>query len=101
MLKNILSILIAGFFLLSCATNQEKKDILWYKGQVIEQLELEGDSTYRVQIGIMASSFWLDQQHSSFKSYLSLLQHSLTQRDRLDIGIEKNSHKIITVKVSK
>lgn len=101
MLKNILFILIAVLFFISCVTNKEKEGIVWYNSQVIEQLEAEGDSAYRIQIGIMASAFWLDRQHKNFESYFSLLQHSLTQRDSLDIGIEKNSNKIIAVKTKR
>lgn len=101
MLKNILSLAVSGFFLISCDTHQEKKDLVWYNGQVIEQLEPQGDSVYRIQIGIMASSFWLEQQHQELEDYIFLLRNSLTQRDSLNIGVEKGSNKILIVEKAK
>ncbi len=89
---------IATFSLLfACATKQDN-NIIWYKGQLIEQLEPQGDSVYRVQIGIMASSFWLPTDSKDFKKQLSLLKNSLSHRQPLDIGIEKGSNEIRTIK---
>ncbi len=97
----MLLLVVSGFFLLSCDTRQEKKDLVWYNDQVIEQLEPQGDSVYRIQIGIMASSFWLEEQHKELENYLFLLRNSLTQRDSLNIGVEKGSNKILIVEKAK
>ncbi|ERJ59917.1 hypothetical protein [Sphingobacterium paucimobilis] len=87
---------ITVFF--SCGAKHEEKNIQWYHAQVIEQLEPQGDSVYRVQIGIMASSFWLTTDTKHFSKHLSLLENSLTNRKALDIGVENGSNKIILIK---
>lgn len=88
------------FLLFSCTTKQETKNISWYKNQVIEQLEPQGDSVYRVQIGIMAAAFWLEKNNKEFDKYLPLLQRSLVQRDPINIAVEHNSNKIVEIKTT-
>ncbi|MBL1411033.1 hypothetical protein [Sphingobacterium faecale] len=83
--------------LFSCTAKQEKSNRSRYQNQVIEQLEAQGDSVYRVQIGIMASSFWLPTDTKDFSKHLSLLESSLKKRTPLDIGVENGSNKIIDV----
>lgn len=89
--------LVPILFLFSCASKQESQNVSWYKDQVIEQLEPQGDSTYRVQIGIMASSFWLTKDSKDFTKHFSLLENSLKNRSHLDIGVENGSNKIILI----
>ena len=96
MLMVALIVLIA-----SCAGNKQPSDLSWYQGQVIEQLVEEDSAVYRVQIGIMASSFWLDKKNEDFKKDLSLLQESLQDKKKLDIGVEKETNKIRVVKATR
>ncbi|MFD2919286.1 hypothetical protein ACFS6H_06145 [Terrimonas rubra] len=98
----IKTILIALIVLVtSCAGNKQPSDLSWYQGQVIEQLVEEDSAVYRVQIGIMASSFWLDKENEDFKKDLSLLQESLQDKKKLDIGVEKETNKIRVVKATR
>lgn len=79
-------------------TMQKGDSVYWYKSQVIEQIIKETDSVYVVQIGMMAQSFRLQPQYNThFDENLSLLQQSLAQRTKLDIGIENHTNNIITV----
>lgn len=96
MLMVALIVLIA-----SCAGNKQPSNLSWYQGQVIEQLVEEDSAVYRVQIGIMASSFWLDKENEDFKKDLSLLQESLQDKKKLDIGVEKETNKIRVVKATR
>jgi hypothetical protein len=82
----------------SCSGNKRPADLSWYDGQVIEQLVDEDSAAYRVQIGIMATSFWLDKKQEDVKKDLSLLQESLNHKKKLDIGVEKGTNKIKEVK---
>ncbi|RQO30979.1 hypothetical protein DBR32_09740 [Taibaiella sp. KBW10] len=74
------------------------ENVFWHKNQVIEQVIKETDSLYIVQIGIMAQSFQLEQQHNAhFNEDLKLLKKSLSERIKVNIGIENGSNKIISV----
>ncbi len=99
-LKHILStsaLLIVGLLLFSCSIKKNDENLIWYENQIIEQVVHEQDSVYRIQIGMMASSFWLDNKEGDRNDQLSLLQKSLKLRNKLTIGVEKGSSKIIRV----
>lgn len=85
----------------SCSGNKQSADLSWYEGQVIEQLVDQDSAVYRVQIGIMAASFWLDKGQDDFAKELSLLRESLQHKKKLDIGVEKGTSKIMIVKAAK
>lgn len=91
------TLLIFGLLLFSCSVKKNDENLIWYDNQVIEQAVPEQDSVYRIQIGMMASSFWLDNKGDERKDQLSLLQESLKQRNPLTIGVEKGTNKIIRV----
>jgi len=91
------TLLIFGLLLFSCSVKKNDENLIWYENQVIEQPVPEQDSVYRIQIGMMASSFWLDNKGDERKDQLSLLQESLKQRNLLTIGVEKGTNKIIRV----
>ena len=84
----------------SCSGNKQPADLSWYEGQVIEQLVDEDSAVYRVQIGIMAYSFWLGKEQEDVEKKLALLQESLQHKKKLDIGVEKGSSKIMIVKAA-
>ncbi|WP_343555019.1 hypothetical protein [Sphingobacterium sp.] len=86
-----------GLLLFSCISKKENTDLVWYQHQVIEQVVRENDSTYRVQIGIMAASFWLDNLDGQLSSELTLLQQSLTQRNKVNVAVQQGTNKIIRV----
>lgn len=86
-----------GFLLFSCSS-KTAEDIQWYKGEVIEQILEETDSTYNVQIGIMAHAFHLDNRDKNFKEQMELLKESMSDRKKLDIGVEKGSSRIVIVR---
>ncbi|MDR3007981.1 MAG: hypothetical protein LBV59_08625 [Sphingobacterium sp.] len=90
-------LLFLGLLLFSCISKKENKDLTWYQHQVIEQVVRENDSTYRVQIGIMAASFWLDNLDGQLSSELNLLQQSLTQRNKVNVAVQQGTNKIIRV----
>ena len=71
--------------------------IQWYKNQIIEQVLPETDSTYIVQIGIMAQAFKLNKNDANFEKNLKLLQESLTERKPKTIGVEQGTTKIVRV----
>jgi len=83
--------------LFSCLSQKEKKDLTWYQNQVIEQIVRENDSTYRVQIGIMAASFWVDNQDGQLANKLTFLQQSFTQRNKVNVAVQQGTNKIIRV----
>ncbi|MEI2274571.1 hypothetical protein OHD16_20655 [Sphingobacterium sp. ML3W] len=91
------TLLIFSLILFSCSVKKNDENLIWYENQVIEQAVPEQDSVYRIQIGMMASSFWLDNKGDERKDQLSLLQESLKQRNLLTIGVEKGTNKIIRV----
>ncbi|AFD06572.1 hypothetical protein [Solitalea canadensis] len=96
-MKNLFTLLISLSLLVSCS--QTKTDNLqWYEDQVIEQVIADSDSTYIIQIGMMAQAFHLDKQNENFESNLNLLQESLSNKRKITIGVEKGSAKIISVK---
>lgn len=73
-------------------------NVYWYKNQIIEQVIKETDSVYVVQIGMMAQSFQLQRQHNThFDEDLKLLQQSLAQRTKLNIGITNGTNNIIAI----
>lgn len=82
--------------LFSCAPKAENH-IQWYKNQIIEQVLPETDSTYIVQIGIMAQAFKLNKNDADFEKNLKLLQESLTERKPKTIGVEKGTITIVRV----
>ncbi|WP_293946793.1 MULTISPECIES: hypothetical protein [unclassified Sphingobacterium] len=90
-------LLITGLLLFSCSVKKNDENLIWYENQIIEQVVPEQDSVYRIQIGMMAASFWLDNKNAERKDELNLLQKSLKQRDLLTIGVEKGTNKIIRV----
>lgn len=53
---------LLAILLHACVSQKENKNLTCYQHQVIEQLVPETDSSYRVQIGILAATFWLDNQ---------------------------------------
>ncbi|MGE8429588.1 MAG: hypothetical protein ACN6O7_17020 [Sphingobacterium sp.] len=83
--------------LYACVSQKENKKLTWYQHQVIEQLVPETDSSYRVQIGIMATTFWLDNQDGQLANKLNLLQQSYTQRNKVDVAVQQGTNKIIRV----
>lgn len=90
-------LLIVGLVLFSCSVKKNDENLIWYENQVIEQVVPDQDSVYRIQIGMMAASFWLDTKNGERKDELHLLQKSLAQRNMLTIGVEKGTNKIIRV----
>lgn len=95
-MRNIF-ILLISFLVLSCS--QTKTDNLqWYENQVIEQVMADTDSTYIVQIGMMAQAFHLDKQSENFESNLSLLKESLSSERKVTVGVEKGTARIIEVR---
>lgn len=96
-LLNTITLCITGLLLFSCAVKKKDENLVWYKNQVIEQVVREKDSMYRIQIGMMAASFWLDNNTGERKDQLTLLQESLKRRFTLTIGVEKGTNKIIRV----
>lgn len=90
-------LLVLGLPLFSCISKKENKNLTWYQRQVIEQLIPETDSSYRVQIGIMAATFWLDNQDGQLANKLNLLQQSYTQRNKVDVAVQQGTNKIIRV----
>jgi hypothetical protein len=86
-----------ALLLYACVSKKENKNLTWYQHQVIEQLIPETDSSYRVQIGIMAATFWLDNQDGQLANKLNLLQQSYTQRNKVDIAVQQGTNKIIRV----
>lgn len=94
-MRNIFTLFIS-LLLLSCS--QTKTDNLqWYENQVIEQVIADSDSTYIVQIGMMAQAFYLDKQSENFESNLRLLKESLSSKKKITIGVEKGTARIISV----
>lgn len=91
-------IIVLMVLITSCSGNKQSAALSWYEGQVIEQLVDQDSAVYRVQIGIMAGSFWLDKKEEDVKKDLSLLQESLKDKKKLDIGVEKGTNKIKEVK---
>lgn len=88
---------LLAFLLHACVSQKENKNLTWYQHQVIEQLVLETDSSYRFQIGIMAATFWLDNQDGQLTKKLKLLQQSYTQRNKVDVAVQQGTNKIIRV----
>ncbi|HAE66708.1 MULTISPECIES: hypothetical protein [Sphingobacterium] len=88
---------LLAFLLYSCVSQKENKKLTWYQHQIIEQLVPETDSSYRVQIGIMAATFWLDNQDGQLTKKLNLLQQSYTQRNKVDVAVQQGTNKIIRV----
>jgi hypothetical protein len=86
-----------ALLLYACVSKKENKNLTWYQHQVIEQLIPETDSSYRVQIGIMAATFWLDNQDGQLANKLNLLQQSYTQRNKVDVAVQQGTNKIIRV----
>jgi len=100
------------FALLGCNTihpNDEKttkketvsEALQTYEGMPIDALVKETDSTYRVQIGMLASSFWLHTNNRDFKENYKLLNESLQKRILLDITVQYGTSAIIKVHKSK
>jgi hypothetical protein len=83
--------------LFSCSVKKNDDNLIWYENQVIEQVVPDQDSVYRIQIGMMATSFWLDTKNGERKDELNLLQKSLNQRNMLTVGVEKGTNRIIRV----
>lgn len=82
--------------LASCKTRTETS-LQWYKNQVIEQIILETDSDYTIQIGIMAQAFRLNRQDDHFDNNLKLLKESLIDRKKVTVGVEKGTARIVRV----
>lgn len=95
-MKTIISIFLCPL-LISCSP-KNTDNIQWYQNQIIEQVIKETDSTYIVQLGIMAQAFRLDKKTTGFENKLQLLQESLSNRKKIDIGVEKGSAKIISIR---
>lgn len=85
------------FLALFSCTPKAENHIQWYKNQIIEQVLPETDSTYIVQIGIMAQAFKLNKNDADFEKNLKLLQESLTERKPKTIGVEKGTITIVRV----
>jgi len=96
-LLKISALFSVGLFLFSCVSKRDNKNLTWYRHQVIEQIVLEEDSSYRVQIGIMATSFWLDNQDGLLANKLLLLQQSFTRRNKVNVAVQHGTNKIVRV----
>jgi len=97
-LLKISALFSVGLFLFSCVSRRDNKNLTWYRHQVIEQIVLEEDSSYRVQIGIMATSFWLDNQDGLLANkLLLLLQQSFTRRNKVNVAVQHGTNKIVRV----
>jgi hypothetical protein len=94
-MKNIHALCLC-FLLLACAP--ETDSLQWYENQTIEQITADTDSTYLIQIGIMAQAFHLNRQDDDFENKLLLLEESLSQRKKLAIGVKKGTANIISVR---
>jgi len=88
---------LLAILLHACVSQKENKNLTCYQHQVIEQLFPETDSSYRVQIGILAATFWLDNQDDQLAKKLNLLQQSYTQRNKVDVAVQQGTNKIIRV----
>ncbi|WP_294346490.1 hypothetical protein [Sphingobacterium sp.] len=88
---------LLALLLSACVSQKENKNLTRYQHQVIEQLVRETDSSYRVQIGIMAATFWLDNHDGQLGKKLTLLQQSYTQRNKVDVAVQQGTNKIIRV----
>ncbi|MFE2861816.1 hypothetical protein [Sphingobacterium multivorum] len=88
---------LLAILLHACVSQKENKNLTCYQHQVIEQLVPETDSSYRVQIGILAATFWLDNQDDQLAKKLNLLQQSYTQRNKVDVAVQQGTNKIIRV----
>ncbi|QQT60369.1 hypothetical protein I6I97_14080 [Sphingobacterium multivorum] len=88
---------LLAILLHACVSQKENKNLTCYQHQVIEQLVPETDSSYRVQIGILAATFWLDNQDGQLAKKLNLLQQSYTQRNKVDVAVQQGTNKIIRV----
>lgn len=88
---------VISLILFSCGS-KEPKNQQWYENQIIEQINKETDSTYNVQIGINAQAFRLDRQVKDFEEKKKLLEESMNSRKKINIGIEKGTSRIISVK---
>ncbi|MFD1769874.1 hypothetical protein [Sphingobacterium suaedae] len=73
----------------------------WYQNQTIEQVLWETDSTYIVQIGIMAQAFRLKRANDDFEEQLTRLQEGMVHQRKFDIAIEKGTATIVSVKESR
>lgn len=98
MKKSILILVFPFFF--ACAPKQEA-NLQWYENEIIEQVNVETDSTYIVQIGMKAQAFYLAKSNKNFEQNLKLLKQSLLTKEKISIGIEKNTAKIQVVKTAK
>jgi len=93
--------------IISCNNIQQQKektpdaatasDLQVYNDMVIESLVKENDSTYRVQIGIMAAAFRLHTDLPLFNENYALLNESFQERVPINIAVQKNSNAIIHV----
>lgn len=92
-----LIILAICLLAISCGERKSANNLSSYKNNIIEQIAKETDSIYRVQIGIMAQSFYLDRKNDGFEKKLQLLQESLSQKKKLDIDVENGTNRIISV----
>jgi len=88
---------LLAILLHACVSQKENKNLTCYQHQLIEQLVPETDSSYRVQIGILAATFWLDNQDGQLAKKLNLLQQSYTQRNKVDVAVQQGTNKIIRV----
>lgn len=98
---NTIALLSCCFLALSCSTSQTAdNNVRWYRNQSIEQLLPESETVYVVQIGIMAQAFRLERENTQSRRHLALLHQSLLHRTTVDVGVEKNSNRIVAVNPS-
>ena len=98
MKKSILAFTTPLFF--ACVAKNDS-NLQWYENEIIEQVNIETDSTYIVQIGMKAQAFYLTKSNKNFEQNLKLLKQSLLTKEKISIGIEKNTAKIQVVKIAK
>jgi hypothetical protein len=89
--------IIISLSIFSCSS-KTIENTQWYESQVVEQIIMDTDSTYIIQIGIMAQAFHLDKQDEGFSDKLEILKESLSGRTKIDLEVEKGTAKILSVK---
>lgn len=89
----LLPFLIAALCIGSCNSFPEDT-VQRYDNQVIEQIILNTDSSYTIQIGIMAQAFSLDKDHEDLNRQLGMLRESLENRSTVNVEVEKGTARI-------
>lgn len=77
----------------ACSTGPDAA-VQRYEQQVIEQVILNTDSSYTIQIGMMAQAFHLEKTHEDLDRQVHLLRESLEQRNTVNVEVEKGTARI-------